>query len=302
MMRMTQTLGALVLVGSTLAAPVALADTTRVLELQERLNRQAEAFDEQMVEMQNLAESHAEVDRWFHKARELPKGTIDFQHAQAQFVNARVKQLKAEVQTIRSLDEINEGLFGTVSHLIRALDEQERRSGSENLNRLSKASFDQAVRQLQGTERLMTALESSGVVDKHPELSAVRTAFRQQARRVVARSNRSRVDQVGYLRELQGVIEAQGVLMDVVLEDLRQKYLGLQTLQVTGTTRLVGERLQTVLTKTVRYFSQDGGDRDWDMIEEMQRQNTAGWASYTGNFDQSLERELEELANRGPTP
>jgi hypothetical protein len=289
---------AALLVGVALPS-TAWSDSTRLLDLQERLNSQSNAFDQQMQRMHDLTQSQAAVNEWYRKARELPAGSVDFQHAEAKFVNARASLLRDQVVAVKGLKDINGRLEGTVAGLIGALQEQAQQRAGEDLNRLSGATFKRAVRQLQGTERLMNSLQAQGVVRKHPELAAVHAAFRAQARRIIARSKGSRIDQVGYLRELQAVIEAQGVLMDVVLADLHQKYLGLQALQVSGTTRLVGDRLQVVLKKTVQYFSQDGEDRDWNMIDQMQQKNAAGWSQSSAPSDQSLNDQLDALYEQG---
>ena len=285
-----------------LVGSAAYADTTLVLKLQERLSQQSEQYADRLQVLKQLEESSQDADKWYEKARSLPEDSVDQKYAVAKYVNERARLMEPMIGTVQELRGINATLELTVERLGEAVSERRAYGREQNLNRFSTGTYEKALENLKGANALMAVMSRDPNIARRPEFSMVAVTHQQVIDQLRDATENPDTDQAGLLKNLAAVIEAQGVLMDVVEDRLSQDIRRLQLLGTVGTTSVVTARIKKIMDRIAGLFNGSYGQTARQQTKDLLRRTRPTTLTVNASHEGLAENRewLDKMRERGP--
>ncbi len=263
---------AVVMATALAAASMVHAETTMILELQEKLTQQSELYAEGIDRLGTLQKPQEKANDWYVKAKELPNGSQDHKYAIARYVSERLKVVEPQMVTVKDLRTLNNAMTNTVEQLADVVAKEQASRQLASLNDLPPESFNSVMTQLQGSHALMQVMSNDPVISSAPEFGNVRQAYELAVSGLLDNSGTTSVDMASRLRQLGDVIEAQGVLLDIAWQRLNKDNHWLQTIDTSAVTNAVAINIQGVLDRLFGAFNSLGvavvRPRDIDILNE----------------------------------
>lgn len=249
-----KTLLATILGAQLLSGTAVLADTTLVLDLQEKLNQQSATYAERIETLRKLEGNRQAGDVWYEKARSLPENSVDQKYAVAKYVNEQARIMEPMLRTVQELRGINGDLERTVERLSEALAREQEERADQNLNHLSPEVYEKTMENLSGAHTLMAVMSQDPEISQRPEFAMVSRVHEEVIGQLQDATENPQTDLAGLLQKMVEVIEAQGVLMDIAEDRMRQDARRLQVLSTWDTSAVVTARIQKVMDKLSGLF------------------------------------------------
>ncbi len=233
------------------------AESTLVLDLQEQLTRQADSYSQQLNKIEKLNEDLDTTRALYDKTRTLPRGSRDHKYAVSRYVEQRLDSLEPKLEAVKALRGLNWEVSDTVGRLSEAIREQNAEGANAGLRGLNAQALEHSVSHMAGSDRIMNALTKDPALASSPEFESVVRAHHLGTERLMGSVEGVNADVSGQLDKLNRVIEAQGVLLEIAWQQLREDANRLQVIETTGMTSMEAVKIQEELDNVFGVFGDE---------------------------------------------
>jgi len=281
----------------------AVAESTLVVELQEKLSKQGEVFSNRMNSMVNMEKSRQVAGQWYKKAKSAPLNSSDREYAVSQYVNQEASHLLPMIQNLNSLIEMNDKLESTVDQLADAIEKDQYKGNNVDLRDLNSQQYYKTVDHMMGTKNLLDVMMKDPETQNIPEFFIVRDAYKNHLDQLRDNSELSSVNPAKRLREFSGIIEAQHELMLLVKNQLRSDYQRLKTLSITDSTAGVSNRIYRLINQVSGFFSGEYGKASRKRTGDLLNDTKEGFKrnSFASTEWNQGSQWLKDMRKKGPS-
>lgn len=213
--------------------PQVMAEESVIITLHEQIGREVEAMKLGFEQLGTETPAMAESREWVKRAKELPQDSAEFAHARAQFVAARSQDLEYIVMVAEQTYVSTASLTDTIDRLI-AVQEKAAKGKTSLLGGESEEIIRQKAHELQGIDRMMTALIKSGIASKNPKVKMAQQAFQVKMKNTMKRVHSDNSTGIEKLVALRDTTEGLAFLMRAYVDGLDLQHMRLTTLAISG--------------------------------------------------------------------
>jgi hypothetical protein len=211
----------------------ASAEESVIITLHEQIGREVEAMKQGFEQLGQETPAMAESRDWVLRARELPKDSPEFAHARAQFVAARSQDLEYRVMVAEQTYHSTVQLTDAIDRLIEVQSEATNGQSSVLGGETDEVIMRKA-RELQGIDRMMTALIRAGDAQQLPKVKMAQQAFQVKMKNTLARIHSNNASGLEKLSALRDSSEGLSFLMRAYAEGLELVHMNLTMLALSG--------------------------------------------------------------------
>ena len=263
------------------------AESTLIIELQQKLNSQSERFNERLSKLnaQDKSSDFKTANKWYETTRKLPKDAVDYQHAIAKYVLERSQLLESEIKEVLEMEQINQGLFTTIGQLIKALAEENKSTQQEQL---TTQEYQQAKQNMQGMQKLVSYLRQDKQIAQRPDFVSMTNTYEMTMNRILDKMGNKQLKLDKQLQQVANVIEVQGELIGAIKEDLKQEFQSLKVLDISQGSTIVATRVNSMLNGLTSWYNGTSGQKIQQQTNTLFEESNQAWNTVPDNLDHRL--------------
>jgi len=284
------------------------AESTVILNLQEKLNQQYQEFNKQSNKIKAIrnSDTRAKTNYWHQKSQSLPRDSNDYNYAIAKFVNERVKMIEPEIESVIELEQLTLGLEKTVSQLRKAISKTANHHQQISKN-LSPEFYFETTRQILGMGKIMSVLMKDPLISRNPTKVNVINLGKSLGKKLKSiRNSKGRQDPVNHLIMMEDYLESQSEVISLIREDYEEDYNNLQTLSLSKDISMSAKQVNSMFANLNGLYNDVNVQQARSQTIELLDQVQEDWGQSSVNANEMSQdwdaygKDMEEFFSQEP--